>query len=114
MSGNICLNCHKYIFDEQNINRIKRLTATEYINGVIRRIHKTNISMEELCKQAEINPSWGINKSECELCGAPHAIMSNDDASQIQHILFFFSGTNEPSEKDLHFIEEFRQKLFYE
>ncbi len=88
------------------------MTIEEYVEGVIRRLEKTNKQLKEICIENNFNIDWLINKAECELCGAPHAVFSHPDALSVVHILFFFSSSNKPSEKDLQFIQDFQQKLF--
>lgn len=107
-----CLHCSKYIFDEQNLT-IKKMTIKEFVDGVIRRLQRTNKPLEDICLEKEFNINWFINKALCELCGAPHAIFSDPDALAVVHILFFFSGDVIPSEMDKQFIKEFRHNLFY-
>ena len=107
-----CLCCKKYNFDAENIS-FKRMTAEEYINGVIRHIERTNKQTSSICEERNLQVSWLVNRAYCELCGAPHAVFSDKDAAAVLHTLFFFSGTLEPSEKDLHFIEEFKENLFH-
>jgi hypothetical protein len=97
------------LFDEENINKYKRMTVKEYIDGVVRVYRRTNARIEELCKEYQIHIDWLINKAECELCGAPHAIMTGPDAPVVLKIAFFFSGNDTPSEKDKRFIEHFKQ-----
>lgn len=105
----VCLNCKKYVFDGQDINKFKRMTAEEYINGVIRTHLRTNTKIEQLCQDYHINVGWHINKGECELCGAPHAVMS--DGNTVVKLAYFFSGGETPSEKDKRFIEHFKQEF---
>lgn len=85
------------------------MTAAEYLNGVIRLGLRSNAKIEELCKDFHIHIQWLINKAECELCGAPHAIMS--DGMVVTKIAYFFSGQETPSEKDKRFIEHFKQEF---
>ncbi len=105
-----CLSCKKYIFDSQNVNEFKRMTVEEYIDGVFRKTVRTNDSSIEIAKQIDINPLNRINKSECELCGAPHAIFT-DSNKKVTMVRFFFSGLNKPSEKDSQFIKHFRRNF---
>lgn len=107
-----CLNCGKYIFDKQNLT-IKKMTIKEFVDGVIRRLKKTNKPLEDICKERKFRVDWLVNKACCELCGAPHAIFSDPDRLDVLRILFFFSGDERPSEKDERFIQEFRHNLFY-
>jgi len=107
-----CLHCNKYIFDDQNIS-VKRMSTKEYVDGVIRRLEKTNKPLEEICKEKKFHIDWLINKSQCELCGAPHAVFSDPSTKMVVHILFFFSGHRESSEKDKRFIQDFRHQLFH-
>ena len=107
-----CMGCGKYIFDEQNIT-IKKMTTQEYVDGIIRRNERTNKPLGEICIEKSFHIDWLINQSCCELCGAPHAVFSDPDASVVVHILFFFSGNVVPCEKDEQFIKDFRQNLFH-
>ena len=89
------------------------MTVEEYIDGVIRCLEKTNKPIDKICIDKKFDINWLINKSECELCGAPHAVFSHPDGLSVTYILFFFSGSLQPSEKDEQFIQEFRHRLFY-
>ena len=110
MIKNICLHCHKYVFDDQNINQFKRMTALEYLDGVVCLNRKENVKPEERLLEFGIHIDWMINKASCELCGAPHAVIS-DPAKVLIDIRFFFSGKNSPSKKDTQFISCFRNEL---
>jgi hypothetical protein len=89
------------------------MSVEEYVDGVIRRLERTNKHLSDICIEKKIHIQWVVNQANCELCGAPHAVFSDPDASFVVHILFFFSGSTEPSEKDRQFIQEFKHNLFY-
>lgn len=109
----ICLHCGKYVFDVQNVNPYKRMTLAEYVDGVYRRLVRTNKSTDELINELGISVLCKVSKSECELCGAPHAVFSvNDENIEVGAVRFFFSGTIKPSEKDVQFINHFRRDFF--
>ena len=112
MVAHVCQGCGKYIFDEQNVNPYKRLTAEEYAGGVVRLALRTNATPMAICKEMKYHCQWMVNKAECELCGAPHAIFSDPDQPLVMKINFYFSGAAEPSEKDVQFIREFKQNFF--
>jgi len=112
MVNHVCNCCGKYIFDHQNINPYKRLTAEEYAGGVVNQLRRTNATPATTCKELKFHVDWMVNKAECELCGAPHAIFSDADDPVVVKVNFFFSGTNELSEKDSQFIQEFKQNFF--
>jgi hypothetical protein len=99
------------LFNEENINKYKRMTAKEYLNGVVRTYRRVNTRIEELCNEYQIHIDWLINKAECELCGAPHAIITDPGAPVVLKIAYFFSGNNIPSEKDKRFIDHFKQEF---
>lgn len=88
------------------------MSVEEYINGVIRRIEKTNKHIKEICREKKFHIQWLVSKAYCELCGAPHAVFSDFDTNMVVHILFFFSGAEVVSEKDEQFIQEFQHNLF--
>ena len=106
-----CLHCKKYNFDSQNVNEYKRMTMEEYIDGVYRKTVRTNEPAQLITLKLELELSNHVNKSECELCGAPHAVFSND-AGKVMAIKFFFSALDKPSEKDVQFINHFRRDFF--
>ena len=108
---NACLHCGKYIFNEENVNKHKRMTMEEYINGVYRKNIRTNDPVQLVTMMLELELSNQVNKSACELCGAPHAIFSND-AGEVSMVKFFFSTLDKPSEKDVQFINHFRRDFF--
>jgi len=109
---NACLNCGKYIFDKQNI-KTKQMTIPEYVEGVIRRLEHNNKQLNIICQERHLDPSWYLNMAYCELCGAPHAIFYALNTPKVVYILFFFSASTTPSEKDSQFILEFKHNLFY-
>ena len=109
---NLCLNCGKYLFDLSNVDKFKRLTCEEYVEGVIRRLERTNDSFEQICTTYNLHPAWMINRADCELCGAPHVVCSDEQRTKcIEWIAFYFSGTIKPTERDVSFIEEFKRKF---
>ena len=112
MVAHACNNCGKYIFDHQNINPYKRLTAEEYAGGVVKKLMRTNATPITICKDLGYHGDWMVNKAECELCGAPHAVFSEPDNPVVMKTTFFFSGTAELSEKDAQFIQEFKQDFY--
>ena len=113
MVKHVCNYCGKYIFDQQNINPYKRLTAEEYAHGVVKKLMRTNATPIAICKEMGYHVDWMVNKAECEICGAPHAVFSdNPDAPLVVKTTFFFSGTRKLSEKDMQFIQEFKQDFF--
>ena len=107
----VCRNCRKYVFDQQNINRHKRLTVSEYINGVIRRALRTNDTVKQLLKKYGWEENLFVNRSCCELCGAPHAVFSYENMESVVRLVFFFSGLDAPSEKDTRFIEDYHKRF---
>ena len=87
------------------------MTMEEYIDGVYRKTIKTNEPCQLLTLQLQLELSNWVNKSECELCGAPHAVFSND-SGRVTDVKFFFSALDKPSEKDVQFINHFRRDFF--
>ncbi len=110
----ICLSCGKYVFDSQNVNEFKRMTAEEYVEAVLRSLIRNNKSAEWVIKQFGLSTKLVTNKSECELCGAPHAVWTSpkDKSKSVRGLVFFYSGTKKASRKDRMFIEEFRSRFF--
>jgi len=109
MSGDRCLHCGKYVFDEENVDKHKRMTIDEYISGVIK--PKDNVSHNIHAANLGIKHGSMVNMDECELCGAPHAIFSEINHKFIT-IRFFYSGTDQPSQRDINFMDDFRQRMF--
>ena len=107
---NVCLNCGKYVFDSQNVNEHKRMTIYEYVDSVYRKTIRTNDKTDKLIVDLGISVIAEVNKSECELCGAPHAVLSVD--KKVGGVRFFFSATEQPSRKDEEFINHFRRDFF--
>lgn len=107
----VCRNCQKYVFDRQNINRHKRMTVLEYVNGVIRRLFRTNETARQICARLGWEESFYVNRSYCELCGAPHAVFSYKSMDSVVRLAYFFSGNDKPCEKDVRFIDDFRRKF---
>lgn len=110
MVSNICCNCGKYVFDKQNI-KLKRMTAAEYVEAVVRPILRLNITTKTIIKKCKYDEDGKVNKSKCELCGAPHAVWSKDGDEEVTRVHFFYSGNNKPSDKDDAFINEFRSSF---
>lgn len=113
MVETICLCCRKYVFDSQNVNMFKRMTAEEYVECVLRVRLRTNQPSEVIIKQLGVQFNWVSNQSCCELCGAPHAIwtLPNEKPSNVLAVRFFYSGTNKPADKDRRFVEEFKSRF---
>lgn len=106
----ICRNCRKYIFDRENINPYEKVSAPEYATKVVSRKSKTNKTEAEMAHSLGLKTNWLVGKSDCELCGAPHAVVSY--GGKIVMVMFYHSGSNEPSELDIRFIEDFKARFF--
>jgi hypothetical protein len=111
MKHRICKHCDKYIFDSQNIS-VKKMTTGEYAAGVVNREKRTNASPNEQARLLGFTTMSEVcvNKADCELCGAPHAIFSLN--GKVTDAKFFFSGSNIPDQQDKKFIEDFRRRFF--
>lgn len=88
------------------------MTAGEYAAGVVNRKKNINSSPEQQANDLGLSslPELRINKANCELCGAPHAVLSV--GNKVTDTIFFFSGSNVPDEQDKRFIEDFRKRFF--
>jgi hypothetical protein len=84
------------------------MTVNDYIDKILRQQICSNKPSEAICEEFGFNPSSYVSKAECELCGAPHAVISTDNS--LISIVFFFSGTKNLSEKDTEFINFFQRK----
>ena len=114
MVNNVCMSCGKYVFDSQNVNAFKRMTAEEYVECVLRNRLRSNKPAAVILSHLGLQDKWVVNQSCCELCGAPHGIwtLPNEQPANVLCIRYFYSGGETPTEKDKRFVQEFKSRFF--
>ena len=90
---------------------MKVMTIEEYVECLIRPIVKNNKSTESIIRDFGLIKDSKVSRSKCELCGAPHAVMFQDELVKL--VKFFYSGTNQLSEKDNNYIEQFKYNFLH-